>query len=249
MKNVIILDNNPNSFSFHPFNGIPIESYLGNKLDDYLQRIKSLLIFLSKVDDVREYIPRFIRNYSIAYEYIEKLITKFQIEEHKLKDEEKKKIYSTSKLIRDTDKKIIIKTPKFIFNNFIIPNEFENPLDSSRNKNKSINIVKTISVHENSFHYSNMKDNLKKEGKSNNLFKFNQGNLKGSFLENQMENPKLKNQSRVPSIMQYVSVSNNYSLKSLNQINNTKNKMAKFVKEKGSNKSNILTFITSFLKF
>ena len=73
LKDIIIVDNSPFSYSFHPDNGLPILSWFEDKNDRELNNITPLLIFLSKVNDVREYIPKLVVNNTISYLNIEKL--------------------------------------------------------------------------------------------------------------------------------------------------------------------------------
>ena len=74
LKDIIIVDNSPFSYSFHPDNGLPILSWFEDKNDKELYNITPILIFLSKVNDVRDYIPKLVRNDLISYLEVEKLI-------------------------------------------------------------------------------------------------------------------------------------------------------------------------------
>ena len=68
LKDVIIVDNSPTAYTFDKENGLPIKSWYEDKNDKELEKISPLLIFLSKVDDVRDYIGLFIENNQIKYE-------------------------------------------------------------------------------------------------------------------------------------------------------------------------------------
>ena len=57
LKNVIIVDNSPVAYSLQPENGIPITTWIDNKKDIMLPQLSLLLKALSKVEDVREYLP------------------------------------------------------------------------------------------------------------------------------------------------------------------------------------------------
>ena len=76
------MDNTPSAYSLHPLNGIPIETWEGDKKDQEFIKITPILIYLSKVEDVRDYIEKFvIRNiicYEIFHKYIEELREKSQ---------------------------------------------------------------------------------------------------------------------------------------------------------------------------
>jgi len=60
LKNVILVDNNPVTFSLQPENGLPILSWEGNADDNELSKLSEVLIFLAEVEDVRQYIPHLV---------------------------------------------------------------------------------------------------------------------------------------------------------------------------------------------
>jgi len=62
MKNVIILDNNPDAYSWNKDNGVPILSWYSDLADTQLWKYIPILKKLATVDDVREFIPRFVEN-------------------------------------------------------------------------------------------------------------------------------------------------------------------------------------------
>lgn len=62
LKDTIIIDNSPSSYMFQPECAIPILSWYEDMKDRALYELIPLLIELSKVDDVREAIPRFVKN-------------------------------------------------------------------------------------------------------------------------------------------------------------------------------------------
>ena len=57
LKELILLDNNPISYSLNKKNGLPIKSWYYDKDDRELINITDILNFLANVNDVREYIP------------------------------------------------------------------------------------------------------------------------------------------------------------------------------------------------
>ena len=69
MKDVIMIDNNPQSFINDKQNGIPIETWISDPNDTELLKMIPLLEFLSKVNDVRDYIPKFIVGNYINYSH------------------------------------------------------------------------------------------------------------------------------------------------------------------------------------
>ena len=60
LKNVILLDNNPISYSYNKSNGLPIITWQFDKKDRELLKLIPILEFLSEVNDIRNYLPRFI---------------------------------------------------------------------------------------------------------------------------------------------------------------------------------------------
>ena len=60
IKNIVIVDNSPLSYALHPENGLPIQTWFEDKSDKELYQIIPILKFLSKVPDVREFIPKFV---------------------------------------------------------------------------------------------------------------------------------------------------------------------------------------------
>ncbi|CAI2360138.1 unnamed protein product [Moneuplotes crassus] len=62
LKDVIIIDNSPNAYAFQQENAIPISSWYNDLCDTSLYQILPILLKLSKVEDVREYLPRIVQN-------------------------------------------------------------------------------------------------------------------------------------------------------------------------------------------
>ena len=67
LKDIIILDNTPISYKLNKENGIPISSFIDDDNDRELYDIIQILDFLSYVDDVRYFIPKFIIGDEISY--------------------------------------------------------------------------------------------------------------------------------------------------------------------------------------
>ena len=74
LKNVIIIDNNPNSYRYNKCNGLPIKTWHYDKNDKELIKIIPFLSFLSTVDDVREYIPKVVDDDQLNYQKINNMI-------------------------------------------------------------------------------------------------------------------------------------------------------------------------------
>ena len=68
LKDMIIVDNSPLAYAFDAENGLPIRTWYEDKSDQELFYILSILEFLSKTDDVRDYIYKFVYNNEIQYD-------------------------------------------------------------------------------------------------------------------------------------------------------------------------------------
>ena len=69
MKDVIIVDNSPNAYYFHPENAVPILSWYDDPEDRCLFEMLPLLEALAGVEDVREVIPRFVNRETALVDY------------------------------------------------------------------------------------------------------------------------------------------------------------------------------------
>ena len=74
LKNVILIDNNPNSYRYNKCNGLPIKTWHYDKNDKELIKIIPFLSFLSTVDDVREYIPKVVDDDQLNYNKINNIL-------------------------------------------------------------------------------------------------------------------------------------------------------------------------------
>ena len=77
LKDVIIVDNSPQSYSNHKENGIPILTWFNDKNDTELYKLLPILEFLSGVNDVRDYIKDIVINDTISYENVINIINKY----------------------------------------------------------------------------------------------------------------------------------------------------------------------------
>ena len=71
------------SFRYNKCNGIPIKTWHYEQSDRELIKIIPFLIFLSTVDDVREYIPKIIDNDEIDYNKIDNILSKMNLNENR----------------------------------------------------------------------------------------------------------------------------------------------------------------------
>ena len=78
LKDVIIIDNSPNSYIYNKENGIPISTWFDDENDRELYNITQIMEFLSDVDDVRVFIPKFVIGDEISYLASGDIIRKFK---------------------------------------------------------------------------------------------------------------------------------------------------------------------------
>jgi hypothetical protein len=118
MKNLIILDNNPNSYCLDTENGIPIKSFYDDLEDKELIQMSYVLEKLSKVNDVRPYIKEIVDmnqiNYDRVYEIFKQRDNSFN--------------YNSKEL------------------NFINNGNNDNNSNNSKKKNQSVKIVKVEKI-------------------------------------------------------------------------------------------------------
>lgn len=67
LKDTIIIDNSPTSYMLQPECALPILSWYEDMKDRALIEMIPLLIELSKVEDVRDAIPKFVKNNLIDF--------------------------------------------------------------------------------------------------------------------------------------------------------------------------------------
>ena len=163
LKDVIIVDNSPVSYSMNPENGLPILTWLDDKDDRELYNISSVLQFLSFVPDVRNYIPEFVINDEISYNNVISVFDKYDAiltEKNQNNLKNKNKNNSKSKTYND---KIIYDQKENNKNSMVSKNNKVNnnnqvKCESGINKEKKINNhkrTKTSKLDENKLRLTN----------------------------------------------------------------------------------------------
>jgi RNA polymerase II subunit A small phosphatase-like protein len=82
LKDIIIVDNSPLSYSFNHENGLPILTWFNDKNDRELYNITPILEFLSNVYDVRDYIKQIVLNDVFSYDKAIKVIENYSKLKH-----------------------------------------------------------------------------------------------------------------------------------------------------------------------
>ena len=67
LKDVIIIDNMPLSYSLQPYNGIPVNTWISNKQDTQLKELIPILELLVKVEDVRIALKKIVKKGKVDY--------------------------------------------------------------------------------------------------------------------------------------------------------------------------------------
>ena len=199
LKDIVIVDNSPLSYSFHPNNGLPILSWFDDYNDNELDKITPILIFLSNVEDVREYIPKLVKNNEISYLDAEKLLE----EQGLISDYFSSQIIKTENILENSKQEKSLKTS-------ISKDEKENNDNENKKKIKKLNI--NIQIVQNNINNINniisgkqnkdMKNKLVKyleiinDTEKNNSFKHNKGeedavSIKHNNIITNMVNPNI----------------------------------------------------------
>ena len=245
LKDVILLDNNPISYSFNKTNGIPIKSWHNDKNDKELIKIAHFLNFISSVDDVRYFIPKVVENNEINYYKINKIITQ-QINTNN--NQENSNNFKKIKIIRKSNcnfnKSVSSVTPhrKINFNNDdkyysniytktelnnhnISPINYRKP-KSNNNKEISKNKNDRFPVNRNKFFKNNnLKINI-------NSINFNLDKNKSKTKNKESKYIKTDNNKKVHNFLNYLDNDNNKETKKYN------NSMSKILTNKKPKKKN-----------
>ena len=75
LKDVIIIDNNPISYTLNKMNGLPILTWHSIQSDNELIKLIPLLLYLTNVDDIRPIINKVVNGYYVNYKEVNKIIT------------------------------------------------------------------------------------------------------------------------------------------------------------------------------
>ena len=225
LKDVILLDNNPISYSFNKNNGIPIKSWHNDKNDKELIKIGNFLNFLSSVDDVRYYIPRVVENDEISYYKVNIMISQ-QINKNSKEDITYSKIdKKTRNNFSSYNNSVDNKTPhkKINFNNddYIYLNLYTKTESNITNNKSAINYREPksknrIPINKNKFlsFYNNKHINL------NNNIKININSINFNFDKKKQ---KLKTTMTEINIKENKDINNSFHKIPINKIIQNKN--------------------------
>ena len=74
LKDVIIIDNNPISYTLNKMNGLPILTWHSIQTDNELIKLIPLLLYLTNVDDIRIIINKVVNGYYVNYNEVNRII-------------------------------------------------------------------------------------------------------------------------------------------------------------------------------
>ena len=239
LKDVIIIDNNPISYTLNKMNGLPILTWHSIQSDNELIKLIPLLLYLTNVDDIRIVINKVVNGYYVNYKEVNKIIRNNNnlLNNNKEEDDYFKNWFSNPKKIeinKNNKKNDIKDNDKKKDNNF---NNFNDINIKKKESTEQIIKYKGLLGSENKFNFDNYKrahhikmfsgflDN-KINGinpNTDNNFKNNNGNLeikkKLSFFEYDKNN---KNNNII---------ANNTDKQPLNKKNNSSKNLTKINKK------------------
>ena len=208
LKNVIIIDNNPLSYSLNLDNGLPISTWETNKKDNELIKIIPLLQYLSRknITDVRPIIKRIVKNNIINYDEVNKIINynnKIINLNYITKEKEEPKINNSNNDIYKISKNLSLKG---ISQKYNVENNNQNDNTNNNTKiqnndnskyhiNKSFNNINNI-LKETSFNKNQMFIKRIRNLKLNNCKKYFENPKSRSFQDNEDNNNNNNNNNK-----------------------------------------------------
>ena len=236
LKDVIILDNSPLAYAFDVDNGLPILSWFDNRDDKELVHIEPLLKFLAKVDDVRKYIKKFLRNNCINYEIANRIIKDYEegLEHNKNKNEEniKEKNENKDKNNENEEEKGESKNNESNDNNKRSNN---NNKGKNKKNNYNLGLLNNFIIKNDINKITNLiNDDIKK----NNINNLNNLENKINILKNQKKSIKLKLQNNNNNFVKSFELDKRNNLLSNKMMNKTKNSEKKDIFSFGIKKEN-----------
>ena len=158
LKDVIIIDNNPVSFTFNKANGLPILTWHSIQSDNELIKLIPLLTFLSNVDDIRPVINKVVNGYYINYKEVNKIISSNNSTSNNLLNNNKDDDYFNNWFPNNIKK--IEKKNSFKFST--IKDTLNNKIDINKGGNKSNEINKN----------NNQRDTIKRKESFDHIIKY-----------------------------------------------------------------------------
>ena len=173
LKDLILVDNNPISYSYNICNGVPIKTWHYDKTDQELIKLIPVLQFLANVNDVRDYIPKFVENDEIDFRKINLMINEINDENEQNKSlrpraKSQKKFLGNYKEKKNHSMNYLYN--KKINNNNIDINNIPN-ISNIQNKNKKMKIYEESKTNLKSYNNKNKNyyENFNNNNNNNNI--------------------------------------------------------------------------------
>ena len=245
LKNIVIVDNSPLSYALHPENGLPILTWFEDKSDRELYTIMPVLEFLSTVQDVREFIPKFVgKDNKINYERANEIMKNYNGPRIVINDTEEDGFNkNNNNIYKNNGKEINIQIISNNSNNNYIQHKIdktnsntnnnisnkENKDNNNGNKDKLVemamkNIIASVSPNQVAYNNSNTSSNTHSNpilrNKPNSKNKIYINNKKNSTVDED-KIPKEKNNIKI-------NINNSINVKKLINVNHTAHSTKKF---------------------
>ena len=245
LKNIVIVDNSPLSYALHPENGLPILTWFEDKSDRELYTIMPVLEFLSTVQDVREFIPKFVgKDNKINYERANEIMKNYNGPRIVINDTEEDGFNkNNNNIYKNNGKEINIQIISNNSNNNYIQHKIdktnsntnnnisnkENKDNNNGNKDKLVemamkNIIASVSPNQVAYNNSNTSSNTHSNpilrNKPNSKNKIYINNKKNSTVDEDKIH-KEKNNIKI-------NINNSINVKKLINVNHTAHSTKKF---------------------
>ena len=218
LEDLIIIDNSPLAYAFDTENGLPIKTWYDDPQDTELKKIEPLIIFLSKIKDVRKFIDKFVDDNEIMYNEAMDIINNYQ--------NNKKKINNLKNVDDNSDDESDSRN-----------NNLNDKFKISDYKLNTLNLMKNKKF--NLFSFNNLaRINNSANNISNSMPLNKPDNEKNNIIENNKQEKTSVNNNKVESMSES---NNNIIINNINQ-NNSKNKkptIGILLRKESSKKKNI----------
>ena len=243
LKNIVIVDNSPLSYALHTENGLPILTWFEDKSDRELYTIMPILEFLSTVQDVREFIPKFVdKDNKINYERANEIMNSYNGPKIIINDTKEDEFnIKNNNNCKNNGKEINIQIISNNSNNNYIQHKIDNTNSKTSNKiikkeNNNIekkdrllemamkNIIASVSPNQVGYNNKNSSSNAHSNpilrNKANSKNKIYINNKKNSTVDEDNISKEKKNIK--------INISNSINVKKLTNANNTAHSTKKF---------------------
>ena len=232
IKDLIIIDNNPVSYSLNKENGIPILSWFDNPNDNELMKLVPLLKYLSSINDVRPIINQIVnkKTEQIDFNIIDKIINEENIINDNISNLKNINNLNNQIIFRNIERNINDTINASIINNNSINNihnihknnSINNKINKNNNINSNNNSTKNIYLNTNNKIYIK-KDINRFYKRINNSIKKKMFNI---YFKNSNSVTNITNKSRINNNIKNINnninnnISQNISFKNNMEINN-----------------------------